>query len=457
MSENKITSIDSQKGIKIGIVGGEAIVQKIQQEIKAFPSFYPLFRVFEDIEEVPAIVEQLIGQVEVILFSGYIPYQKVKETIDYYKTPIQYIHLGGTAPYSSLYRLHKTNNIAKLSVDTLSEHVVERTLQELGELETDIYFYRGKYTDKEEDIVRFHIENYEKNGCVGVLTGLRTVSDILTERNIPNEWVVPTHQDIIVSLERALLSTETRRNKELQVIIGLIHIDKYNKLIDAATSEFELQKLKLDIHRIILDYAQTIDGHLTHLGGGEYLFVTTRGVFERETRGYKSIPLLQEVKETFNISISIGVGFANTANGAGVHARLALRQSQEYGGNICFIVREDRSVIGPVKMGDPMVYDLTITDQDFLQKAEKAGMTATYMSRLMAQVSRNRKVNYTAQELAAVLGVTVRSTHRILLQWLDAGLVDIVGEEKITSRGRPRQIYSISFISEQASIIESKS
>jgi predicted ArsR family transcriptional regulator len=67
----------------------------------------------------------------------------------------------------------------------------------------------------------------------------------------------------------------------------------------------------------------------------------------------------------------------------------------------------------------------------------------------MAQAARVGKLDYTAQELAKILGVTVRSTHRILLQWLDAGLVEVIGIEKITSKGRPRQIYRLSFLSDQ--------
>ncbi|WP_245552858.1 hypothetical protein [Brevibacillus massiliensis] len=178
------------------------------------------------------------------------------------------------------------------------------------------------------------------------------------------------------------------------------------------------------------------------------MFVTTRGIFERETRGYQYIPILTDAKRSLGVSLSIGIGFGQTANEAGTHARLALRQAKEFGGDICFIVREDRSVIGPVEMTHPMVYELSVTDEGLLMRAQKAGMTASYMSKLMAQVSRLGKMEYTAQELASILGVTLRSSHRILLQWLDAELVEIVGVEKISSKGWPRQVYRLSFVDE---------
>ncbi|WP_245552859.1 hypothetical protein [Brevibacillus massiliensis] len=81
--------------------------------------------------------------------------------------------------------------------------------------------------------------------------------------NVPNEWVIPTAQDISVSLERALLSTEKRRNKESQIVFGLIQVDDYSQLVERSHSEHDVQKLKLEIHRLFLDYAGCLDGHLT--------------------------------------------------------------------------------------------------------------------------------------------------------------------------------------------------
>ncbi|MFK4997040.1 hypothetical protein ACI2OX_04035 [Bacillus sp. N9] len=57
-------------------------------------------------------------------------------------------------------------------------------------------------------------------------------------------------------------------------------------------------------------------------------------------------------------------------------------------------------------------------------------MSAAYMTRLMARVARYRKFDYTAQELASTLKITIRSAHRILLKWMDADLVEIVGKRK---------------------------
>ncbi|MFP7298115.1 hypothetical protein [Neobacillus niacini] len=439
--------------ISIGVIGPTIIVDKIKDALKGFPNFNPTFMTSDNIYDAPRFAEEVSGQVEVLLFSGYLPYKLAKEQAGF-TVPAHYIPLKGTGLFRALYRLKdRIKTIGELSIDTLSSQEVGIVIEELGESVKEIYYFEDSSLDLKEKIVQFHREKFEQGRCKGALTGIKVVSEALTELNIPNEWVIPTQQDIVVSLERALLSTEKRRNKESQIVFGIISIDKFSQLIHQKSSEHEVQKLKLDIYRLFLDYVECLDGHLTNLGGDEYLFVTTRGVFERVTKGYKTIPILKDTKTKIGVSISIGIGFGLTANEAGTHARIALRQSQESGGNLCYIVREDRSVIGPVEMTNPLVYELSITDKVLLERAEKAGMTATYLSKILAQVNRSGKDYFTAQELAEILTITVRSANRILLQWLDADLVEIAGVEKVTSKGRPRQIYNLTFTHHEKELV----
>lgn len=437
------------KGIAIGIIGPEVIVEKMDHCLKGFPSFDTVARVYKQEEDAPELARELMeqGQVEVLLFSGPVPYRLAVEKVNF-RIPVHYVPLTGSGLYRALFRMEKRFGLQNMSVDTISRQVVDRAYKELGETPGSLEYSNGAEFVSMQSLVDFHEQLFRSGQTQAVLTGVGSVADALTERGIPNEWMQPTDQDIIVSLERSLLSTETRRSKESQIVVGFIHVDDFERIASKRSSEHEVQRLKLDIHRMLLGYVESLDGHLTHMGGNEYLFITTRGIFERETYGYKSIPLARIVEKYYGLSLSIGIGFGRSANEAGTHARLALRNSKETGGDICFIVREDKSVIGPLEMTHPHEYDLSLIDANLLKRAEEAGLTSGYMSKLVAHVTRFGKTDYTAQDLASVLGVTVRSTHRFLLAWLDSGLIEIVGEEKGKSKGRPKQIYRLSFLNE---------
>lgn len=430
--------------IRIGVIGPTIIGDKIKEALKQFPTFVPIFRISDHIYNAVDFAKELTNEVDVLLFSGYSPYKLAKDQVDF-QSPTHYIPITGNGLYRSLYRLSKKKHIKRLSVDTLTKHDLEKVLLELKEPVNQIFYFGDRSFQLKEEMIQFHHDNYKNNRCLGAITAIKMVSEGLDEIGVANEWVIPTYDDIVISLERALLSTEARKHKESQIIIGLIKIDGFSQYEREITSESQWQKWKLNIYRMLLEYVECLDGYLTSLGGDEYLFMTTRGIFERETRGYKTIPILKDSRRKLGVSISMGIGFGYSANQAGTHARVALRQSKDFGGNACFIVRENRSVVGPVEMTDPLIYDLSVTDPYLLGKAEKAGMTASYMSKMMAQVKRLGKTEYTAQELSSIFGITIRSTHRILLQWLDAELVQIVGKEKLTSKGRPRQVYRVLF------------
>lgn len=445
MAETNTTP--TPKGIAIGIIGPEPLVAKMDHCLKGFPSFDPITRVYTSEDEAPALARELMDRVEALLFTGPVPYRIAVDKISF-NIPVHYVRLSGTGLYRALFRIMRRYGLVDISVDTLSKQSVEEAFRELGEPHTDTVQYPGSEFVSKEALIAFHVEQYRTGKAKAALTSVGSVASALTEMGVPNEWVMPTDQDIIVSLERSLLSTETRRSNESQIVVGFIHVDEFDRLAKKKSSEHEVQRLKLDIHRMLLGYVESLDGHLTHLGGNEYLFITTRGIFERETGGYKSIPLARVVEKNYGLSLSIGIGFGRSANEAGTHARLALHNSKESGGDICFIVREDRSVIGPLEMTHPHEYDLSLIDANLLKRAEEAGLTSGYLSKLVAHVTRFGKTDYTAQELANVLDVTVRSTHRFLLAWLDSGLIEIIGEEKGKSKGRPKQIYRLSFLSE---------
>jgi hypothetical protein len=435
--------------IKIGIIGTRTLVAKTLMVIKSFPTFAPITHIVDHEQEVPRAAAQLSEEVEVLLLSGPHTHRIVKEKLSL-SVPVHYVPLTGAGLYKALFRSMQSGTLTGgISVDTLTKTMVMRTLKDLELENTRVVVYDGPAYSSPEKLVAFHKHHADAGNTSIALTGMEHVAEQLTKLRVSNEWLVPSDQDIIVTLERALLSTESRRGKESQIVVGMINVDDFGKLVLKRNNEHEVQKLKLDIHRMVLGYVESLDGYLTALGGDEYLFFTTRGIFERETGGYKTIPLAKDVNKSYGISLSLGIGFGTSANEAGTNARSALRRSKEAGGNTCFIVREDLSLIGPLEMADPVQAILSPTNAALIKKAEDAGMTSAYLTKLLTHMARFGKYEYKVHDLASMLNITVRSAHRLLLLWIDNGLVDIAGMEKVP-KGRPRQIYRFSFLMDKS-------
>lgn len=441
---------EKQNQISIGIIGPHVIVDQILRVIETFPSFAPVPMIVQDADEAPGLAERVSGEVEVILLSDALSHRRVKEKASV-SIPVHHVPITDAGLYKALFNAQRSGRLGGgISIDTLTETMVARTFKDLGIPGTRPVLYDGPAYASQDKLVQFHQAQFQSGACSIAFTGVESAVHPLEKFGIPVERLGPSDQDIVVSLERALLSTETRRSKEAQIVVGILNIDDFGKAALKRNNEHEVQKLKLDIHRMVLDYVESLDGYLTHLGGDEYLFFTTRGIFERETGGYKMIPLAKDVNKTYGLSLSIGMGFGRSANEAGTNARIAMRKAKEAGGNACFIVREDRTLIGPLEMADPVQSVLSFTDGELIKRAEDAGMTSAYLSKLLHNRARFGKYEYMVHELAALLDITVRSAHRLLLLWIDNRLVEISGMEKMP-RGRPRQIFKFAFLEKSPS------
>jgi hypothetical protein len=434
----------NQKNIPIGIICPIELSGKMGEQLRGFPSFLPILRPYKHEDEIVSLASSLLDEVEVILFSCPYSYRIAYEKIRF-AIPAHFVPLTGSGIYRSLFHVQTKHRLQSLTVDTISEIAVRHTFRELGVAEPEIFYYRAAPHPSAEELIHFHHQHFQQHHSISI-TGVKSVADKLSELGVPYEWVIPTDQDIIVSLERSLLSTQSRKMKESQIVVGFILLDHFAKLEAQKKSEHDLQRLKLDIHRILLDYAESMEGYLTRLDGNQFLFITTRGVFERATGGYKSIPLAKEIKARYGLTMSVGIGFGKSASEAGNHARSALRHAASAGGNHCFIVREDQGLIGPLEMGDPLEYNLSLINPMMLQKAEQAGLHSVYLSKLAARISKIGKIDYVAHDMAFIFGISTRSVHRMLLKLVDSGLAEIVGIDTSNTRGRPKQIYRLKFL-----------
>lgn len=430
--------------INIGIIGPEWLREKFETCIGMFPNFNPIYKISNNIYDAATFTTDIEEDCDVILYSSYLAYDYAKA---FRKTtvPTIFIPLKGASLYRAYFKLYKKMpHPSILSIDTLTEKDIQTFSRDIDEQIDALYFTDETKMINVEKIITFHKQNYATNKCQAVLTGLKIVSDHLNALQIPNEWIVPTDGDLIVTLERALLATEKRKQLESQIVFGLITIENYEKLKSNLHDEQQIHRLTLEIEHAVLDCVELLEGHLSVVSPQEYLFVTTRGTFERVTEGYKYFPLLAN-KKGMKMDMNVGVGFGYTAQEAGRHARMAIIQSKEYGEQTCFIVKEDRSVIGPVENRVPITYPLTIIDQDIIEKAEKCSVSPQYLMRVKTILNRKNKETFTANDLASSLGVTTRTTNRMLLKWQDAEIVEIVGVEKLQSRGRPRQVFRFLF------------
>ncbi len=428
--------------LKVAIIGPDDLVRKTLALQPQFPTLRLMGSSYAEDVEAPRVFVGVEEAADMALFTGPASYHRVMAERRP-ALPALYVPYSTAWLYPTLFEVREKYDLRRVSIDTFSREAIEEAYRELRTSTRNVFSKDSPGLPRREELVKFHLDLYRRGETTVALSCLRSAYVELSRLGVPCLSVVPTSSAIREVLERAYLIGENLRFKETQTVAGLVNLDDFKAAVDRAQSAYDVQRLRLQVHQALLRYVEEIDGHLIFSGGDEYQFFTTRGLFEKSTRSYTAAPLVREIRDSLAITISLGVGFGMTANQAGINARVALQKAKEAGGNACYVLLENKRLIGPLGPEPSPSYELRMVEPQLLARAEAAGLSMVAFSRLLNFASAMGRDTFTANELAPVAGVTLRSTHRLLNRLVASGQARVVGEERLTTRGRPRQLYKL--------------
>lgn len=415
--------------LKVGFIGPLWIEKTIKSCFAMFPHLDVQYRLSDEIYDALVFTRELAEEVDCLLFSSRATYQLVKQSMKLH-VESYYIPLKGAGLYEALFHLTRNRDIRIVSIDGISEQYIESAISNIDGIRFESFEYFGSLAELDK-IVQRHLEVKAEKERFGVITSLKKVEEALTGMNIPVVWLKPTREDIIVCIERMMLSSSQRRQRENQIVFGkLIVTSMANEMLTAKQRVLRKEKLERDLYK----YMEEMNGHMFEIADKEYHFIIQRGEFERVTEGYKVLNLLKEIKNIKDYMLQIGIGFGISIPSAVFHAGLALRQCQQYAANTAFIVNEKRHVIGPLELYAPTVYQLSKSDEKGKFKEKQIELLKMYLMK-------NELNHFTSDEVATILKVTKRTANRIISSWIDNGTAEWGGLEKVNDRGRPRQRY----------------
>ena len=411
--------------IHVGFIGPKWMEVIMKDCFSRFPSIQVTYRFSDNIFDAIHFTKELEEQIDCFLYSSRATYLLVKEN-GFMMKECYYIPLKGNGFYKAIYALSQQTNLKKVSLDGIPEAYIDK----LEGIEV-ILVSQNSSVPEIDEIVALHIANVEGNQQAGVITSLRLVAEKLQAQQIPVEWLKPTKEDIIVCLERLMLTTKKRTDWESQVILGKLQIN-----LTAEQPLPNLGKLEksIKIDKLVTKFVDEINGYIFSNNALEYVFVSHRGEFERVTEGYKILRLFTDIQKVHPCTFQMGIGFGWTIQLANYHAEIAFSQSIQYSPSCAFIINEARKAIGPIDLQSPITYDLGM--HAMAPKNKQLEIIKSYLYK-------NKIEFFTANEVASILHLTKRTANRLIVKWMDQGIVEPIGVEYISQKGRPRQRYCL--------------
>lgn len=427
--------------MNLGIIGPKTSVDIICEVAKRdIPDIQLTVRTIEFYEDSWKLADQLqkSGNIDAILFSGPTNYRhslhRLKPTI-----PWRYIPHSRVTLMRGLLQaiLQYHSNLEGISLDSYEPELVKQVLTHVGHPDTTLYAapFNPEEPDYEKTCRDFHHDCYVK-GLVSIcFTGIEHVRDPLLKENIPCIRFLPAAELIQEQIYHLMVLTLSIKENQGNIAVIALHF-KYTEEAEKDTSLQEWQQMKIQNHwrETIYATAQQIDAAVFSESNSLFYLVTTRrmvmNVFLKGT-------ICQQIfssgihKDIYKVWLGIGIG--STTLLAKSRARRAMAQAAASQDGTTYLALDDASMTeipcSPVSRE---------SEHDLLYFSQKIHVSIQILQRLIA-ILKKEGSDMTPKTLSRHLGITVRSTNRIIAHLSDAGCVSIVGKNT-TGKGRPARV-----------------
>lgn len=430
---------------RIGLIGPKWSLERIlsfskeyEKELEFFPFAY------EEPAETKEIVKKHDRDVDVWLFSGQLPYNIAKKTLHSIEK-LLYVPHTESSVYKSLLNIMYLNSklIRQLSVDMPTySNLLDDALEQLNNPFDQLFIKKFDEEDINlEEILQFHLQLWNANKTEGVLTNFPSIFQELKKREIPVEWISTSRVDIRHTLKLIIEKVKGLYFKESQIGVELVEIENFESIIRKSKSPYHLQHIELRIKNVLLTLCEQLNGSLIEKGYGKYLIYSSRGAIERE------INMLENTIEQLSLEadsiVSVGIGFGETVFSAEKNAIESIQQSKELNNRKILIVQENGEIIESLGSEEEITYAYRTDDQELLQKLKLGNISVKTFHKVENLIKRMGWNDFTTKSLAEQLNMTERNARRIVADLCEVELLECIGEESLSYRGRPSKIYRL--------------
>ncbi|TBL79446.1 hypothetical protein [Paenibacillus thalictri] len=429
---------------RVGAVGPKDSIELILEIGKEFQNQLTVIPfIYNTMSETSDIVVREESNIDIWVFSGQAPYAIAQER--QIKQKALYPQLNGSSLTKVLLEIVYRDRLAlgRTSFDTILPDHFNETCTELGLVCDPLHLLSYTGFKPEEEVLEFHLKLIAEGKVDAIATCLSGVYEKLKARGVPVYRIQPNRMTIRTMLNLASNEGETIHFKKSQIAVMLIHIDEPEKLIGQNKSAYDIRRLDLQFQEIIIGHVEALSGSFIALGNGKFLVFTTRGAFEAADSTAHPTVLLEKLALITDLKTNIGIGFGVTVLAAERNAQLALQHARSGGNFSAVLVKDTGEIEGPLQQDKSINFHYRTEDMQFRDLLKKAGVTVTTYNKLLSVQKNVGQDSISASLIAETLSMTKRNARRILTDLEEHGLVELIGEEAPTNRGRPRKIYRI--------------
>lgn len=403
----------------VGVVGPHDLVDHVAAICAERPGVRVHRLPYDHESRASGLVAGHAAAVDAWLFTGIVPYTLAEADLTRLAA---YVDYSGSTLLQALVRLLRDgHDVTRVSVDTLDPAQVRAVLREAGVPATEVAVLPYRPGTPSDRFVEFHRGHADRHGAAAVaITCLTSVHEALAGE-LTTFRLAPSAGSIREAVHQLLLATTSQVQEDAQLVLGLVDGDDPDALLADLARETAI-----------------LGGSLSRAEDGTALVVTTRGPFHDATNGVTTLPMLARLARRRAV-VHAGFGLGRSGAEAERLARRALGRARKHGAvaavasmrnDLDLVLESDAPPAGPPPGQSPSVL------------AGRVGLSTTTLDRLHELVAATGD-GITTRDIAAGLGVQLRTARRMLQRLEMAGLAQRSGRLGAQGTGRPLEVYRV--------------
>lgn len=391
---------------------------------------------YDSLSDIDEIYSSCLEECDIILFSGELGYHYMHRHYPNCPIPCAFTVYGTADVLSILLTFHLRHPdvpLSRLYLDFVTPQNNYLNLPEYLPEDQLPFFFEEEVYDY-ANITQRGNELWQAGKIDYVLS--RSINNLKQwdRLGIPYEPINPTEKMIVGSIEEALNRERLKTLQDSIVVTFIVHLPG-----DSSVSEEEREYRAATLYKFLVDFRKerSLSFSIDHSFDRFVARATLPNEAYRQVNFQKIMAVL---RRSLAFPFSVGIGVHPSEQISQYHAERALLESTRYGLNEGFLVSGDPEVLtGPLSHGQSLRY--SYQDGSSMQFARRLGVDNTNLLRLAALYRNNPDTILTAADLGPILGITQRSTRRILQRLFELGLIRVLPESGSAGRGRPVHRY----------------
>lgn len=413
------------------------------------------YREYNELSELSSIFRQEKAQYDGFITSGYIPLITIQQLIESgEEVPTACFNIEVEHIYQLMLKmmlLKKDPDVNRIGIDfledgyTLSQALIEEKLPDMAVnfVQELIEYPPEDIETKENELIESYRKKLEHNELDLILTQFYTVCRTGESYGIPSYYVNPSANELrrtFFSLKQQMKMKRMRGNVPGAIVI--LPREKETWGITNEEREHCLLELKQAVMILNKKYMNSLVLKESYSG---YEIYTNSTLIKDMTDNYNSCGVQALLKNEMNFDGVISYGIGATLN----QARMNAWEAAAYGKKVLgkdqgsFLMDENETVFLLDASPEEKAAQPAEATKYLREVAGSVRLSVETISKLSSMMRLEGSDEVTAAQIVKSLGISPRTTSKILNNLVQYGYAELIGQESLGGKGRPVKHYRL--------------